>query len=265
MARKLYYTVDDDGRNKLSDAQWEDILRLQHWYNSEFIWTAGRLAFKMFAVFPNIDYVVDNEEELWRRILNRKRELRRAGVTENEIILQLEADGMVIAKKGGYFDHCLASGFTRVAANEFDAYLVCEFLLKASCIARDISITVQDEGEFIKPKQVTFRNGGVALPLHDGAKRATYEMMVGNRHVFAIVDAAKYDRFPSYQTTVADFNNLPADEQSVILRDWNWLGFENNYDINGDDIQGFDLNRKVSKFEILPFGAGPAPPKSGLT
>lgn len=252
MARKMYYTVDDDGKNTLSDAQWEEILRLQHWYNSEFIWTAGRLAFKMFAVFPNIDFVVDNEEELWGRILERKGELRLAGATENEIIMQLEADGMVIAKKGGYIDHCLASGFTRVAANEFDAYLVCEFLLKASFIAPEISIAVRDEGEFIKPKRVVFRNGRVIVPLAEGTKLSACEMMVANRHVFAIVDAAKYDRFPTYQTTIADFNDLPPDEQHNILRDWNWLGFENNYDINGDDIQGFDLNRKVAEFEILP-------------
>jgi hypothetical protein len=252
MARKLYYTVDDDGQNRLTDAQWEEILRLQHWYNSEFIWTAGRLAFKMFAVFPNIDFLFDNEEDLWQKIAKRKRELRLSGATENEIILQLEAEGMVIAKKGGYFDHCLASGFTRVAANEFNAYLVCEFLLKASFIAGGISITVRDEGEFVKPKKVIFRNGKVLLPLRDGARRPAYEMMVGNRHVFAIVDSAKYDRFPFYQTTIADFNELPADEQSIILKDWNWLGFENNYDINGDDIQGFDLNKKVAEFEILP-------------
>ncbi|HEY6192048.1 MAG TPA: hypothetical protein VI215_06930 [Bacteroidota bacterium] len=251
MARKLYYTVADDGQNRVSEPEWEDILRLQHWYNSEFIWTAGRLAFKMFAVFPNIDARFHNEEELWQRILRRKRELRQAGASENQIILQLEMEGLVIAKKGGYFDHCLASGFTRVAANEFNAYLVCEFLLKASGIAREISITLQDEGEFVKPKKVIFRNGRVLLPLQDSSRRSLYEMMVGNRHVFAIVDAAKYDRFPFYQTTIADFNDLPADEQHGILKDWNWLGFENNYDINGDDIQGFDLNKKVASFEIL--------------
>jgi hypothetical protein len=256
MARKLYYTVADDGRNNLSESQWEEILRLQHWYNSEFIWTAGRLAFKMFAVFPNIDSGFNNEEDLWQNILERKKELRRAGVSENQIILQLEMEGLVIAKKGGYFDQCLASGFTRVAANEFNAYLVSEFLLKASCIAGEISIALQDEGEFVKPKRVIFRNGRVLLPLRDNARRSVYDMMVGNRHVFAIVDAAKYDRFPTYQTTIADFNSLPADEQHGILKDWNWLGFENNYDINGDDIQGFDLNKKVKSFEILPLEPG---------
>jgi hypothetical protein len=252
MARKLYYQVDDNRRYTISDAQWEEILRLQHWYNSEFIWTAGRLAFKMFAVFPNIDFVVDNEEELWRRILERKRQLRLAGASENEIITQLEADGMVIVKRGGYLDHCLASGFTRVAANEFNAYLVCEFLLKTSAIAPEIAISVRDEGEFIKPRSVLFRNGRVQVPLIDPSKLPVYEMMVGNRHVFAIVDAAKYDRFPLYQTTIAGFNDLPPLERHVILRDWNWLGFENNYDMNGDDIQGFDLNKKVAAFELLP-------------
>ena len=250
MARKLYYKVFDDGRNQMSDAHWEEILRLQHWYNSEFVWTAGRLAFKMFAVFPNVDFPGEREDELWQRILDRRRALRKAGATENQIIAQLEADGLVIAKRGGYFDQCLASGFTRVAGNEFNAYLVCEFLLKCSYLASGISIAVQDEVEFIKPRNVVFRDGKAIITLDDRTKNATYEMMIANRHIFAIVDAAKYDHFPVYQSTIADFNDLPAEEQSVILRDWNWLGFENNYDINGDDIQGFDLNKKVARFEF---------------
>lgn len=254
MARKLYYKIHDDGRNELTDSQWDDILRLQHWYNSEFVWTAGRLAFKMYAVFPNVDSLTSSEEDLGEQIRSRMMELGKSGARENEIIRMLEADGLVIAKKGGYFDGCLASGFTRVAGNEFDAYLVSEFILKASLIAPGAAILLRDEGEFIKPQEVSIRNGSVTLSRPGDARRSFYEQMVANRHVFAIVDSAKYDHFPRYQTTIAGFNELPSDERDCILRDWNWLGFENNYDINGDDIQGFDLNRKVVSFEISSAG-----------
>lgn len=154
-------------------------------------------------------------------------------------------------KKGGYSDDCLASGFTRVAGNEFNAYSVCDFLLKASRIAKHASITVHDEGEFIKPKDVIFRNGGVLLQTSDQSKFSYYRAMIENHHVFAIVDSAKYDHVPQFQTTINDFNSLPLDEKDQILKDWNWLGFENNYDVNGDDIQGFDLNTKVASFEFL--------------
>ena len=250
MARKLYYKIIDDGLNEISDLQWDEILRLQHWYNSEFVWSAGRLAFKMYAVFPNIDSMTTNEDHLWEQIRERHRSFRTEGISENQIIRNLESEGLVIAKKGGYFDGCLASGFTRVAGNEFNAYLVCDFLLKASVAAPGSTIEVEDEGEFIKSHKVRIRQGRIILSPPEKMKLSYYQQMVSNRHVFAIVDSAKYDHFPRYETTISDFNELPADEQHVILKDWNWLGFENNYDINGDDIQGFDLNRKVASFEI---------------
>jgi hypothetical protein len=250
VARKLYYKILNDGRSHVTDAEWEEILRLQHWYNSEFSWSAGRIAFKMFAVFPNVEARVLSREDLRTLVLQRVAELKSKGLSENQIVLQLEREGLVTAKQGGYFDDCVASGFTRVAGNEFNAYLVCDFLVKASRIATHAAITVFDEGEFIKPRQITIAEGGVILTLTDPTKRESYELMIENRHVFAVVDSAKYDRFPRYQSTVSDFNDLPFDERQEIVRDWNWLGFENNFDINGDDIQGFDLNRKVTGFKL---------------
>ena len=250
MARKLYYKIFDDGNSRITENEWNDIQRLQHWYNSEFHWTAGRLALKMYAVFPNTDFITETEDQLWQHIMRRRQELRSNGASENEIIQQLESEGLVIAKRGGYFDNCLASGFTRVAGNEFNAYIVCEFLLKASRIAQHIVINVDDEGQFIKCKTIQFHQGKVILSAPDPPKLPFYQAMISHRHVFAIVDAGKYDHFPNFQTTIADFNLLRGDEKKHILRDWNWLGFENNYDINGDDIQGFDLNSKVISFEL---------------
>ena len=250
MARKLYYKILDDGRNKIDDAQWEEILRLQHWYNSEFIWTAGKLSFKMYAVFPNYEQAIPNEDDFWKMIGKQRQRMRADGFSDNQVIHNLEENGYIIAKKGGYFDQCLASGFTRVAANEFNAYLVCEFLLKSSKIAPEVTITVIDEGEFIKTKCARFRNGEALVPLIEKSRIHYYDAVVAHHHLFSVVDAAKYDHFPRYKSTVADFNILPRNEQVKILRDWNWLGFESNFDLHGDDIQGFDLNKKVAKFEL---------------
>ncbi|MBI1807277.1 MAG: hypothetical protein HYR76_09540 [Ignavibacteria bacterium] len=250
MARKLYYKIIDDGINKIRDAEWEEILRLQHWYNSEFIWTAGRLAFKMFAVFPNIGQHSNDADAIRQRIIQRRIELEQQGLSDNETINRLESEGLIIAQKGGYFDQCLASGFTRVAGNEFNAYLVCDFLLKASLIAKEARIVIYDEGEFIKPKSIKVHRGGIKLSLRDETKTARFTNMILHRRIFSVVDATKYDQFPRFQTTIMDFNEMTFDERLSILKDWNWLGFENNFDINGDDIQGFDLNKKVTRFEL---------------
>jgi hypothetical protein len=250
MARKIYYKILDDGNNTVTNSEWDEITKLQHWYNSEFIWTAGKINFKMFAVFPNVEEKHGDEEKLWQTIVERRAILRKEGLSENEIVRQLESENLIIVKKGGYFDNCLASGFTRVAGNELNAYLVCEFLIKASRIAPRATFTVRDEGKFIKPERIIIRNNQLTLIVESLSKESFYQTMVKNKRVFSVVDPMKYDNYPLYQPTVENFNNMKNEEQQNVLNDWNWLGFENNFDINGDDIQGYDLNKKVSSFDV---------------
>lgn len=251
MARTIHYKIEDDSFNRITDEEWEEVSRLQNWYNSEFIWTAGRLALKMFAVFPNWEQFPTAKKELVEKIARRRRDLRKAGYSENRIIHKLVSDGFVIAKKGGYADDCLASGFTKVAANEFNAYLICEFLLKISLIAKEAEIDLYDEGAFIKTKHVRIRTG-VVRAIQNGMKQTDIERLVEERKIFSVVNPQKYDDFPKFRTLVAGFNDLDEEERMAILKDWNWLGFGENYDISGDDIQGYDLNKKVTKFEVVP-------------
>lgn len=250
MARKLYYKIIADGRNQLTQTEWEGVQRLQHWYNSEFIWTAGKLNFKRYVIFPNVDMSDESEENLWEMIKERKNILQSIGWSEPDIIDQLELEGLVVVKRGGYFDNCLASGFTRVAANEWNAYLVCEFLLKVSRISRNASIYVFDEGSFIKPKNIRFFNGSVFLKITDIRHQTYRDALIRHRHVFSIVDPTKYDQFPVYLSTIANFNDLDKAERRGIVQNWNWLGFESNFDLNGDDVRGLDLNKKVENFKM---------------
>ena len=248
MARKIYYKIIDDGTNHLTDEKWEAILRLQHWYNSEFIWTAGKLGFRMYAVFPNSSNSSLAVEDLQKRITERRKELLHQGMSENQTILRLESEGLVFVQKGGYFDQCLASGFTRVAGNEFNAYLVCEFLLKTSTITPNVVISVYDEGDFIKTKRIKFLNGDVLVEATNESTISYFNEIVSNRHLFGIVDPSKYDHFPQFRTTISEFNELEIEDKLSIVKDWNWLGYGKNFDRDGDDVRGFDLNKKVRNF-----------------
>ena len=259
MARKLYYKVVPNKGSELPDEAWETILRLQHWYNSEFVWTAGRLALKMFAVFQNPESQGLSAEAIAARIAERQRELEYQGKTQNEIIRILLGEGLIIVLSGGYFDNCIASGFTRTAGNEFNAFLVCEFLLKVSTIVPDLTIDVYDEGEFIKSHHIFFSNGTVSVPVEEEDRRWYYDAIVRNRHVFSVVDSAKYDNLPHFRVTVPDFDELSPREKMNVLKDRSWLGFENNYDINGDDIQGYDLNKRVVEFSVRDISKGQNP------
>lgn len=255
MARKIHYRILDNGLNAVSDKEWDDILRLQHWYNSEFFWTAGKLAFKMYAVFQNSSDTEMTNAEWNARVSERMEHYREDGVSENEIIRRLEEEGLVISKKGGYADGCLASGFTRVAGNEFNAYLVAEFILKVSHLAKRSIIILEDEGEFVKPKQIHVARGEVMIPADEQLKLVMSQNMVEHRHVFAIVDSLKYNQFPKYRSNIPEFGEMTREEQNSILSEWNWLGFESNYDINGDDIQGLNLNEKVTSFSVNNFSS----------
>ncbi len=242
MARKIYYRVHDNGKNFISGEEWDAIRSLQRWYNSEFFWTGGKLNLRRFVVFPNFDTVGRDVRIVRRRFA----ELEKAGYSEEEIVNELEARKFIIVKRGGYEDGMLASGYTRVADNEFNAFLVLDFLLKVSRIARTSSIGIYDEGFFVKTQRIEIANGDVIVKESQTTGEA-YEESKTSRRIFAVVNPDKYDGHPDFTNRVNEFNDLLPYERVRVVEDWNWLGYESkaDFDFNGDDFVGFDLNQKV--------------------
>ncbi len=242
MARKISYRVHDNGENFISSEEWDAIRSLQNWYNSEFFWTGGKLGLKRFVVFPNYDTIGSDT----RLIRSRFAQLDAAGYSEEEIIRELEGRKLIIVKRGGYEDGMLASGFTRVADNEFNAFLVLDFLLKASRIARTASFDVYDEGEFVKSHSVVISSGDATVRGSD-TPPDLYALLKNSRRVFSVVNPDKYDGHPEFTNRVNEFNELMPVDRARVLENWNWLGYESraSFDFNGDDFLGFDLNRKL--------------------
>ncbi len=242
MARRIFYRIPEDGYNFISGEEWDSIRSLQHWYNSEFFWTGGKVNLRRFILFPNYDTIGGDTKE----IRERYEELDKAGYSEEEIVTDLESRGLVVVKRGGYEDGMVASGFTRVADNEFNAFLVLDFLLKVSKIVRTASILVHDEGSFVKSHFIEISNGDVTVR---GAEmqRSLFDELKRSRRVFSVVNPDKYDGHPEFTNRVSEFNELEPFERAKVLEDWNWLGYESNasFDFNGDDFFGFDLNRKL--------------------
>ena len=242
MARKIFYRIPDNGENFISDEEWESIRSLQNWYNSEFIWTGGRIDFRRFLVFPNYDSIGSDTDEIRKRFS----ELKKAGYSEAEMVNELEARGLIIVKRGGYEDGMVASGFTRVADNEFNAFLVLDFLLKVSRLAPTAEIEVLDEGDFVKTHSLKLTNGDAEVRGGKVPPR-TLEEVKFTRRVFAVVNPDKYDGHPEFTNCVIEFNELLPDERAKVVANWNWLGYDSkaSFDFNGDDFFGFDLNRKL--------------------
>ncbi len=251
MARRIHYWIEKRPDNRVTDEQWEEIKRLEHWYNSEFVWTAGRIAFKMFAVFPNSDNFADSQDSGLEFIRTRYNQLRGLGFSEKDVFKQLEKEGLILLKEGGYRDHCLASGFTRVGGNELNAYLVCEFLLKCSTVATEASICVVDEGRFIKCKRLMFQRGFVRIPVGNPELLPQIRKWVQGRRIFSVVDPGKYDNVPQLKNVVEKFTEMNREDRRRILQDWNWLGFARGAGGERDVRDGYDLNRKVRGLEIV--------------
>ncbi|MGB2867087.1 MAG: hypothetical protein WBD36_01435 [Bacteroidota bacterium] len=251
MGRRIIYRIRNDGKNVVDEQQWAEILRIQHWYNSEFLWSTGKISFKRYIAFPNTEEFSDLNQSVWEILAERQKSLRSQGLTERQIIEQLEKDQLVFVKWGGYFDGCLASGFTRVADNEWNAFLVCDFLLKASTICPRATIQVEDEGQFIKTGTVWLQGGSVLLPRNELRIPAFVEEMREDRHIFSIVDPGKYQNHPRFFNSIPNFNGLRAPERRTLVQNWNWLGYGDSYDSGGDDKQGYDLNKKVKAFQFV--------------
>lgn len=248
MARRILYRVLDNRENFISTDEWDAIRSLQRWYNSEFFWTGGTLNFRRYLIFPNFDRVGSDSSIIRRRF----EEMEKLGYSEEEIVGELEARELIIVKRGGYEDGVIASGFTRVADNEFNAFLVLDFLLKVSRIARTASIDVFDEGDFVKPHSVRLAGGGGILKESDVPSRVLDEIR-STRRIFAVVNPDKYDGHPQFSNFVSEFCELMPDERAKVLANWNWLGYESkaSFDFNGDDFYGFDLNQKLSHLYFI--------------
>jgi hypothetical protein len=234
----------------VSEERWDEILRLQRWYNSEFSWSSGRLVFRRYVLFVNAEEFADLEWSPNEIVERRKASLRQMGMGELEIVAQLERDGLVSVRWGGYQDDSYASGFTRVADNEWNAYLVCEFLLKASLAIPDVAIVARDEGQFIKTGMVRFRNGCVEVPSPAGPSERGGAATPSQR-VFALIDPDRYADHKAPKNVIPQFTDRKPEERKKLVQNWNWLGFGNAEREFDEPKDGLDLNSKVKKFVAM--------------
>ena len=250
MSRRVIYKIEERPEYLVTDEEWDEVRRLQHWYNSEFYWTMGKLAFKRYVLFPNAEGFGGLETSIWQLIEERRKKLEAQGLTEFELIAQLERDQLVFVKWGGYFDGCLASGFTRVADNEWNAFLVCDFLLKVSTLLPHLTIEIRDEGRFIRTRRLWLRDGVALLPRRKNGFSDAMGILVKKKQFFASVDPARYDRHPAFKNSIPNFNDLNDEERKALVKNWNWMGYGNG-SWDGDSSEGVNLNLKLRGFDFL--------------
>jgi len=251
MPRALRYYIEDSESNRIEDAEWKEIARLQHWYNSEFIWSCDKIGLKRFIIFPNYDKIPDMpyhtaKYHFRKRLLQKKIELQ----DEVGAVRAMEAEGLFHVRWGGVRDGSIASGITHVADNEFNAYLLCEFLLKCSVIATNASFMVEDEGRFILTKRAGFRNGEILL-FREDIYDEKEEIPLDLPQVFSVVNPDKYNEHPRFSQSVEDFDDLDDEQILETVHNYGTLGFAQNYETAWGDGEGLNLQQRARKLSVM--------------
>jgi hypothetical protein len=253
MPRAIRYHVDETPENDIPNDAWKEIVRLQHWYNSEFIWSCDRLALKRYILFPNYESIPDMPYRT-AKFHFRKRWLQKKIELQDEIaaVKAVVEEGLFDVRWGGVRDNSIASGITRVADNEFNAYLVCEFLLKCSVIATAATFVAEDEGRFILTKRAMFRNGDILIARDDLAPLVPdLDTTLEIPQVFSVVNPTRYDEHPRFTQNVEDFEEMDDEEITVNVNNFKALGFAQNYETAWGDGEGLNLQQRARKVVLL--------------
>ncbi len=249
MPRALRYYIADNPDNAITNEQWAQIARVQHWYNSEFIWSCDRIGLKRYILFPNYAKLPEMPYAT-ARFHFRKRLLAKKIELQDEIaaVQQMVDEGYFDVRWGGVRDESIASGISHVADNEFNAYMVCEFLLRCSTIATDATFEVEDEGRFVLPGHAMFRNGAVLVHRQRLYKDA---VELDPPQVFAVVNASKYDEHPPFNQQIEDFGELSEEEVAEEVSRAGTLGFSENFDSAWGDAEGLNLQNRARKVVVV--------------
>lgn len=252
MPRALRYYIDDNSENTVTNDEWSEILALQHWYNSEFFWSCDKIDLKRYILFPNYDHMPEMPYRTARyhfrkRLLAKKIELG----NWVDAVTELVKEGLFHVRWGGVRENSIASGITHVADNEFNAYLLCEFLLKCSTISTGATFTVEDEGRFVLPGRAMFRDGSVMVYRDDLAGSGHDVESLDTPQVFSVVNHAKYDDHPLFSQSVDDFDELDEAEIANAVGKYGGLGFGENYDTRWGDHEGLNLQQRARKVVMM--------------
>lgn len=165
MGRTIHYEIT----GAIADDQWDGIDKLQDGYNQKYRWSCECLSLTRipfwYPRWPNQfkDSKFDKgitANKAWE-IINRQLD-GLSGVTLEKKVFELVDEKILVLGERSKKD-ITASGFTKVADNEWNAQLVIAFLTETSKIAKNFPVKIYDEGDYILCHYIIIRNGVVSL------------------------------------------------------------------------------------------------------
>ena len=174
ISQTVFYWVEDNGSNEISDEEWSAIERLQHATNLLGLFHRGELALIRFSYMPRWPDLF--EDSMIPEGLNPKEveahveSLLAKGWSWEDLV-----HARVAARvSGGIFEgECLLAGQSEVSDLPGDVHLVLRFLIKASMIARRCTFRVGIDGPVAVPR-LAIHEGSMA-PDREGIKEVLDE------------------------------------------------------------------------------------------
>ncbi|MBU2464686.1 MAG: hypothetical protein KKG02_10780 [Candidatus Edwardsbacteria bacterium] len=168
MGRTLHYDVV----GKITDDEWDKIDDLQDEYNIKNRWTCEHLSLTRipywYPRWPNWfkDSKLDKgvtADKAWNIVYSHLEGLN--GVNLEKKVMEL-VNGRLLALGNARKEGIAASGFTKVADNEWNAKLVTDFFIEVSKISRGSAVKLHDEGDYILCQYIIIERG-IVKPDHD--------------------------------------------------------------------------------------------------
>jgi hypothetical protein len=190
MARTLFYFLSADAPEGIVPAQWQSIAALRDFYNHEFFLGRSRIQLDPLEYQPRWPEIYPdsllgtNDTELgWRLVQNALRQ----GMNIDELVRQK----LVVIKRNPAHHYL---GMTHTRDSHWEAFLACEFLLKASLISPALKIEVFDDSDFIPCGHIIIRRGGVEAQLSSSYHYWVKYEKVECREQYVVKNRESWDR-----------------------------------------------------------------------
>ncbi len=284
MGRTLFYKLHRNPAIKVTDGDWERIDKLTTCFRTKFRWSCETVGFYTLDFHPRWrewfpDSRLPSDQKGWEFVNAAYEELKQKGLSRLKIIRRLHRQKLIDYDGANGLDLQSALGSTKVAGNEYNAFLVAVWLAEVSKLLPHHKFELRDEGRFLKVALML--QNGLAKPdldyvrhtiryienkIRAGATKSTYEnerqLLLAALEEFSACDFSEisrycrpvvprdFDKHPTYMTVDINLktgNALGDIGQSMSGYGGEYWGMISETEARLRSKQGFSKIRELLK------------------
>ncbi|OGJ85799.1 MAG: hypothetical protein A2268_00910 [Candidatus Raymondbacteria bacterium RifOxyA12_full_50_37] len=258
MGRTLHYTLLRNDAFPITEKDWDRIIAATEAFNTKFTWTCERVGFHNVDYYPRWPSRFKNSRlpvdgDAWEYINARYKRLEKRNLNHLQIVRRMLSEKFIAihGDNPDKIDLQQANGFTKVAGNEWNAFLTVAWIVTVSTMLPNHEIELNDEGHFLKCPLVIkngkarpncmrmveyihwlklkIREGIVAYQKYLPEAEENYKTFkdVGTKSIGFFcrpVDRADFEQYPKFDTVTIDMSGEITGNPLAITG-----GFEGEY------------------------------------